>query len=31
LNKALTLRLFDAKAIPCIRDGLIGVWFYRQR
>jgi hypothetical protein len=31
LNKALTLRLFDAKALPCIRDGLIGVWFYRQR
>ena len=31
LNKALTMRLFDAKATPCIRDGLIGVWFYRQQ
>ena len=29
LNKALSLRLFDARATPCIRDGLIGVWFYR--
>ena len=29
LNKALALRLFDARAIPCVRDGLIGVWFYR--
>lgn len=29
LNKALSLRLFDAKAIPCIRGGLIGVLFYR--
>jgi hypothetical protein len=29
LNKALTLRLFDAKAIPSIRNGLIGVWFFR--
>jgi hypothetical protein len=31
LNKALSLRLFDAKAIPCIRNGLIGVWFYRRQ
>jgi hypothetical protein len=31
LNKALTLRLFDAKAVPCIQDGLIGVRFYRAR
>jgi len=30
LNKALSLRLFDARAEPCIRDGLIGVWFYRR-
>lgn len=29
LNKALSLRLFDARATPCIREGLIGVWFYR--
>ena len=29
LNKALSLRLFDARVTPCIRDGLIGVWFYR--
>lgn len=31
LNKALTMRLFDAKAEACIQNGLIGVWFYRQR
>lgn len=30
LNKALSLRLFDARAEPSIRDGLIGVWFYRR-
>ena len=30
LNKALSLRLFDARAEPCIRGGLIGVWFYRK-
>ena len=29
LNAALTERLFDAKAYPAIRDGLIGVWFFR--
>jgi hypothetical protein len=29
LNKALSMRLFDARAEPCIRGGLIGVWFYR--
>jgi len=31
LNKALTLRLFDAQAVPCIHGGLIGVWFYRKQ
>ena len=30
LNRALRLRLFDAKAKPCIRDGFIGVLFYRE-
>jgi hypothetical protein len=30
LNKALTLRLFDAKAEPCIIEGRVGVWFYRN-
>lgn len=30
LNKALSLRLFDARAEPCVRAGLIGVWFYRR-
>ena len=29
LNEALSQRLFDAKASPGIRDGLLGVWFYR--
>jgi len=29
LNKALSMRLFDARAEPCIRGELIGVWFYR--
>lgn len=29
LNEALSQRLFDAKAFPGIRDGLLGVWFYR--
>ena len=28
LNKALYHRKFQAKATPCIKDGLIGVWFY---
>lgn len=30
LNAALTERLFDAQAYPAIRDGLIGVWFFRS-
>lgn len=29
LNAALPLRIFDAKAYPAIKDGLMGVWFYR--
>ena len=29
LNQALKFRVFDAKATPCIRGGLIGVLFYR--
>jgi hypothetical protein len=29
LNSALAHRIFDAKAFPAIREGLIGVWFYR--
>ena len=29
LNKALSLRLFDARATPCIIEGRVGVWFYR--
>ena len=29
LNQALKFRVFDAKAIPCIRDGLMGVLFHR--
>lgn len=28
LNQALKFRVFMAKAVPCIRDGRIGVWFY---
>jgi len=28
LNKALSLRLFNAKALPCIIEGRVGVWFY---
>lgn len=30
LNRALRLRLFDAKAAICIQNGLIGVLFYRE-
>ena len=29
LNQALKHRIFNAKAIPCIRQGFIGVWFFR--
>ena len=29
LNAALPLRIFDAKAYPAVKDGLIGVWFFR--
>ena len=29
LNEALKLRLFDAKAVPCIQNGFIGVLFHR--
>ena len=29
LNAALSVRIFDAKAYPAIKDGLMGVWFYR--
>ena len=29
LNEALSQRVFGAKAYPAIRDGLMGVWFYR--
>lgn len=30
LDRALSERLFDAKAYPAVKDGLIGVWFYRK-
>ena len=29
LKQAVRLRLLDAKAYPAVRNGLIGVWFYR--
>ena len=29
LNAALPYRIFDAKAYPAIKDGLMGVWFFR--
>ena len=29
LKRAVQLRLLDAKATVCIRNNLIGVWFYR--
>lgn len=29
LSQALQQRVFQAKAIPAVRDGLIGIWFYR--
>ena len=31
LSEALRHRLFDAKARTGIRDGRLGVWFYRGR
>lgn len=30
LKAALRERVLDARAIQCIRRGLIGVWFYRK-
>lgn len=30
LKEAVKLRLLDARATPGIRNGLIGVWFYRR-
>jgi hypothetical protein len=30
LQKALALKVLDARADPCIRNGFIGVWFYRR-
>ena len=29
LSRAHELRIFRAKAIFCIKDGKLGVWFYR--
>ena len=29
LSQALQQRVFQAKAYVAVRDGLIGVWFYR--
>lgn len=29
LKAAIKMRLLDARAMPCIRGGLIGVWFFR--
>ena len=29
LNQALKHRIFNAKATPCIQDGLMGVLFHR--
>lgn len=29
LRAAVRARVIDAKARPCIKDGLLGVWFYR--
>jgi hypothetical protein len=31
LKEALRCRVFDAQAIPRIKDGKIGVWFYRGK
>jgi len=30
LVKAVGLRIFDAQATPGIKDGVVGVWFYRR-
>lgn len=30
LRKAVALKVLDARAHPCIRNGFIGVWFYRR-
>jgi hypothetical protein len=30
LVKAVGLRIFDAQAMPGIKDGVVGVWFYRR-
>jgi hypothetical protein len=30
LNAALACRIFDARAYVAIKDGFIGVWFYRM-
>jgi hypothetical protein len=29
LQKAVSLKILDARGIPCIRNGFIGVWFFR--
>ena len=29
LSQALQQRVFHAKAVTAVRDGLLGVWFYR--
>lgn len=29
LKAAIKLRLLDARATACIRDGKLGVWFFR--
>lgn len=30
LRKAVSLKILDARAHPCIRNGFIGVWFFRR-
>jgi len=30
LVKAVGLRIFDAQAMPGIKDGVVGVWFFRK-
>jgi hypothetical protein len=30
LQKAVSLKILDARAHPCIRNGFIGVWFSRK-
>lgn len=29
LRAAVRAHLKDARAVPCVRQGLLGVWFYR--